>query len=419
MLDRKIAPSFIKSPEVKIKAAEHDFIHNIPISYITGGTQEVLKIEVVFSGGKWFEKKNGVAYFTSKMLREGTKTHSSKEISDNLDHYGAYLELTSGFDYSSIGLYCLNKYLHKILPIFAEIIFEPVFPESQLELIKEIELQHLKIDLKKTKFKAQKILKEVIFGTTTPYGQTLDEDDISLINRVDILSHFNENYGNFEIFASGKFEPNELIELLESHIKGGSKLSVKEVKYSLNSYKAKEVHQDVKESMQSSLRLGFPFVNKNHEDFIPFQILNHLLGGYFGSRLMKNIREDKGFTYGIYSSVAALRFGSYFSIGTDVVKASADEAIMEIKKELKNLMVEEVPAEELEIVKNHMVGSFQADITSPFSLMDKYKALYLHNMDYSYYDKYFEVLEDITPEDLRNLANKYFKEDNLSIIKVG
>ncbi|MGK7391315.1 MAG: M16 family metallopeptidase [Candidatus Cyclobacteriaceae bacterium M2_1C_046] len=420
MLDRTIAPAFVKTPEVKLKEAEHNLIHNIPFHYVTGGSQEVIKIEFVFNAGKWYESKNGASYFTVNSLREGTETYTSKEISALLDHYGAYLELSSGFDYSSVGLYCLNKYLPEVLPVLAEMIYKPAFPEDQLELLKEIELQRLKIDLKKTRFNAQRYFRESLFTNNVSYGQHIDSKDIESISRVDIENHFNTNYSNFEIFASGNFDTDEIQDVLGRYFSKGNKLDISDDRTLSDSlYKATTLTEDVEGSMQSSLRMGFPFVTKVHEDYIPFKILNHLLGGYFGSRLMKNIREDKGYTYGINSGIIPLKFSSYFIVATDVVKASSNDAIDEIKKELKQLKEEIIPLDELETVKNHLVGSFQSDITSPFSLLDKYKSLYLHNLNYSYYEKYFDKLNEITPEELQQLAQKYFIEDKLTIIKVG
>lgn len=419
MLDRTIAPAFVKSPEVKLKEAEHGLINNIPFHYVTGGTQEVIKIELVFKGGKWFESKNGAAYFTVNNLREGTENYTSKEISTILDHYGAYMALSSGLDYSSVGLYCLNKYLPEVLPVLSEIIYKPSFPEDQLELLKEIELQQLKIDLRKTKFNAQRLFRDSLFTQKIPYGQHIDRDDIRSITREDVVNHYNNNYSDFEILASGNFDPAEIQDFLGEHFTKGNKLDLSDNSRISYSYGPQILTEDVEGSLQSSLRIGFPFVTKEHEDYIPFKILNHLLGGYFGSRLMKNIREDKGFTYGIFSAIVPLKLSSYFVIATDVVKASSDQAIHEIKKELEQLKNEVVPLEELETVKNHIVGSFQSDITSPFSLIDKYKSLYLHNLDYSYYEKYFKVLNEVTPEMLQQLAKKYFLEENLTIVKVG
>ena len=421
MLDRTIAPAFVRSPEIKLKEAEHELIHGkIPFHYISGGTQEVIKIEAVFKGGKWFEKTSGAAYFTVKMLREGTENFTSKEISSTLDHYGAFIELSSGFDYSSVGLYCLNKYLDKVLPVFAEIIDKPVFPEEQLELMKEIELQSLKIDLKKSSFTAQRLFRQVLFGDNVAYGKTIDQEDIIAINRKDLADHYRNHYSNFEIFASGQFDSNDILTQLEQYLPKGEKLNLSINKEVINhQYTPKDIFKDGKNNFQSSLRIGFPTISKHHKDYISLQILNHLLGGYFGSRLMKNIREDKGYTYGIHSSLVSLIHGSYFTIATDVVKASADDAVSEIKKEMEVLKSETVPLEELETVKNHIMGSFQSDITSPFSLLDKYKSLYLHNLDYSYYEEYFKTLDKITSEDLLELANKYFLEEELSIVKVG
>lgn len=417
MVDRTIAPAFVKTNKINLLQAEQREIKGIPVHLIRTGTQEVAKVEVVFNAGKWYEPSSGVAYFTTNMLREGTQSHDSKSISQILDNYGAHLDVNSTLDFGKISIYSLSKHLEKLIPVFFEMIKEPVFPEKPLNLLKEIERQQLKIQLLKPKIRAQRIFRNVLFGDTA-YGKSMSVEDIDAISRGDVQEHFNSNYQNYEIFISGQFDDNELTNLLHLNLDTAGALDLQKSAMTPD-YKKQVIDENVEGSLQSSLRLGFPFVEKHHDDYIPFQILNHILGGYFGSRLMKNLREDKGFTYGIHSSVAPMKNSSYFTIATDVVKASAQQAIDEIIKELTLLKEEEIPLDELETVKNHIAGSFQADITSPFSLMDKYKSVYLHNMDYSYYSNYFDILEDITTSQLKELANKYFSEDNLSIVKVG
>lgn len=417
MLDRTIAPTFVKSEEIDLKKAEKLEIKGVPIHVLRAGTQQVIKIEIVFNAGKAFEYQEGAAYFTANMLREGTDSYHSKSIAHKLDDFGAHLELHSTLDFSMVSLYCLSKHVEELLPMLLEIITVPVFPEEQLDLIKEIELQQLKINLLKAKVKARKVFRQLMYGDH-PYGKSLDIEDIGPITTDDLKEHFNRCYNDYEIFISGQFDENALVNLLHDQLPQGKGLNLERNQLSVN-YISRTVYEEIENSLQTSLRLGCPFVGKHHKDYIPFQILNHIFGGYFGSRLMKNIREDKGFTYGIYSSVVSMKDSAYFVIGTDVVQASAGQAIEEILKEMKELKEEEVPMDELETVKNHIAGSFQSDITSPFALMDKFKMVYMYNLDYSYYKNYFEILDQITPADIKSLAGKYFIEDNLSIVKVG
>jgi zinc protease len=417
MLDRTIAPTFVKSEEVELQEAEKLQINGIPIHILRAGIQRVIKIEFVFNAGKAFEHLDGVAYFTAKMLREGTRSYNSKSIAHKLDDFGAHLELNSTLDFSMVSLYCMSKHVEELLPMLLEIVTEPVFPEDQLDLMKEIELQQLKIDLLKTSVKARRIFRQLMYGDH-PYGKSLNIEDIGPISTDKLKEHFNRCYTDCEIFISGQFDEDDLVNLLYDQLPQKKGLNLGKKQLSIN-YITRTIYEEVKDSLQTTLRLGFPFVGKHHKDYIPFQILNHIFGGYFGSRLMKNLREDKGFTYGIYSAVISMKDSAYFIIGTDVVQASADQAIEEILKEMKELKEEEVPMDELETVKNHITGSFQSDITSPFALMDKYKTVYMYNMDYSYYQRYFEMLDQITPADIKNLAEKYFTEDKLSIVKVG
>lgn len=417
MLDRSIAPTFAKTQEVALKEAKTLKIHEVPVHLLRAGVQEVLKIEFVFSAGKKYETHNGVAYFTANMLKEGCSSLNSNEIAHIIDKYGAHLEVVSSLDLSKVSVYCLSKYVEELLPVLTQIIFTPTFPSDQLELQKEIEKQHLKIDLKKSKNLAQRAFRTTLYGDH-PYGKSLHVQDIDAVTTEELVIHHKNHYRNFEIFISGNFNEDNILHLLNEYIPHSKGLFLAAAPLEID-YSPKKITEDLEGGLQASLRIGFPFIHKSHQDYIPFQILNHLFGGYFGSRLMKNIREDKGYTYGIYSSVSPLLQSSYFTIATDVVKESAEDAIAEILKEVKKLREEEVPLEELETVKNHIIGSFQADLTSPFALMDKYKSIYLYNLGYSYYSDFFDILEDTTVNDLQEIANKYLLEEQFTIVNIG
>jgi zinc protease len=167
------------------------------------------------------------------------------------------------------------------------------------------------------------------------------------------------------------------------------------------------------------LRIGKKLFNRTHPDYIPFVITNEILGGYFGSRLMKNIREDKGYTYGIYSSIGSLKNEGYWVIAADVKKEFAENAIAEIFKEINKIIEQPVETEELERVKKYMLGSFMNQLNTPFDLMDRFKAIHYTGLDYSYYDRFIETVKTISSETIQKIAQTHFTPNNLVIVKVG
>jgi predicted Zn-dependent peptidase len=165
--------------------------------------------------------------------------------------------------------------------------------------------------------------------------------------------------------------------------------------------------------------LGTQIINRSHPDYQKFLVTNEILGGFFGSRLMKNIREDKGFTYGIGASVNVFEHEAYMVIGTDVKKEVANQTFEEIEKEIKMLQTTLVDEEELAIVKNYILGSFMGSINTPFSLIDKYKTLHYSNLNYDYYDRYYETISQISAETVREIAQQYLNYDEMVKISVG
>ncbi len=172
-------------------------------------------------------------------------------------------------------------------------------------------------------------------------------------------------------------------------------------------------------SSQSSLRLGKRSLLKKDPDYFDLQIFNHLLGGFFGSRLMKNIREEKGLTYGIYSSLNTFVHDGFFVVGADVNKANLEFAIREIRREVRALRDHPVQEEELELTKNHFIGSLQADMANLFSVIEKIKNIQLHQLPQSYYQDLFDRIDRVGPNDIIRIAGKYFQEDSLVEVAVG
>jgi len=165
--------------------------------------------------------------------------------------------------------------------------------------------------------------------------------------------------------------------------------------------------------------MGLPFINRSHPDFPAVQVLNTVLGGYFGSRLMNNIREDKGYTYGIGSGIAAYKQAAALFIATEVGTDVCKAATIEIEKEINLLKTDLVPAEELSLVRNYMLGSLLGSLENVFSHADKFKNLYFSGLDYEYYDRYTDVVKSITAGELLKLANEYLDFDRFYKVIVG
>jgi predicted Zn-dependent peptidase len=177
-------------------------------------------------------------------------------------------------------------------------------------------------------------------------------------------------------------------------------------------------HVERPNSIQSSLRLGKRIINRNHKDYPALVLLNHIFGGYFGSRLMKNIREDKGLTYGIHSSISNLKHDAFFVIGADVNRINKDIAIAEIRKELDTLRNKIVGGQELQTAKSHLLGSLQLEIANPFSVIDKIKTIHLIGLDENFYNDLFVEILNVDETAIQRVALEHLS-DSLVEVAVG
>lgn len=424
MLDRSKPPAFHIADKVSILQADTQYLDNgIPVHMINAGGQPVLRVELFFKAGACVDPKLATSFFVIKMLREGTQSRTTREISEYIDQYGAFIEFKPGPDRIGIILYTLAKYLDNLLGLIKELLTEATFPERELDNFKNITRQNLLLNLKRNNFLASRKMNRVLFGNH-PYGLDLTEEGIDDMNQADLIGFYNKYIKNnpCDIIVSG--EANEdVLKLLNKYFGeiDLSKFLAHPPAKLPEAMPAKEkFHLDIRENAtQSSIRIGKLIFTKSHPEYPKLVILNEIFGGYFGSRLMSNIREDKGYTYGIYSRVALLEQAAYYGIMTDVRKEYTQHTIDEVHKESKRMRTELVSPEELELVKNYMSGTLTSTINSPFALADVFKGLYFHGLDYSFYDNYFNVLKSITPEDIIELANKYLHTEDMYEIVVG
>lgn len=419
MLDRSSAPPFIKSTKFDLLEAERLTPSGAnQIFFISGGNQEVVKIELVFPAGRWHELHSGVAHFTATLMPKGTLTKTSFEITRLLDYYGLHLEINPGFDFTSVTLYGLTKYIDPVLDVLLEIITAPAFPENELQQTKDIFRQGLKVNLEKTNFLASRLFRKNLFGSHHPYGKDIELEDIDAINQAQLLDFNKQYFKNFVAFVSGK-PTEQLKSRLVDTFSQLQPVSIKQETFSRKQSAVADYFEPKSNSVQTSIRTGKILIARNHHDYPAVLLLNHILGGFFGSRLMKNIREEKGLTYGIHSSIHALKHDSYLVIGADVNKENRQITIDEIKKELALLRDEPIPENELETARNHFIGSLQSDMSTPFAHADKHKVISLFNLQQDYYQQLVQSFSTLTSQDLLSAAQKHFSDENLLTVSVG
>lgn len=419
MLDRSLQPAFQKSTSFDLIRPEDLTLKNgVPVTVVRGGDQPVAKIELVFSAGKWYEAHPGVSYFTAHLLQKGTASKSSYQISSEADQRGIHFEVSPGHDFTNLSIFGLTKNLHEIFDLTREIVTAPAFPQQELDQMRAIYIQSLKINLEITSYLASIELRQQLFGSTHPYGRDAAPEEISLIDRDWLRDFHRKRFGDFRIICSGKIT-DALLQSLVTYFESVEYTASQPVTHTGAPIAVSSTFTEKESSVQSSLRLGRKAVSRTHPDYPALLLLNHIFGGYFGSRLMKNIREEKGLTYGINSSVAALKQASYITVGTDVNKENRELAMQEIKNEMAALCAAAIGSHELEIARNHFIGGLQSEITTPFAHADKIKNLKLFGLPADYYQQLIYKIDALTAHDLQKAAKTYLDPQTFTTVTVG
>ncbi|MGE5395302.1 MAG: M16 family metallopeptidase [Candidatus Saccharibacteria bacterium] len=423
MVNRTIPPKVNPIEQVDIiKAQKHVLSNGIPVYYINAGSQDVVKIDFIFEAGTWFQPQNLVASICNSMFEEGSVKYTAAEIAERFDFYGAYLQLMVDQSYGYVNIISLGKYLAAILDITENIIKQPVFPEYELKVMIDKNKQKFLLENEKVKTLCQKKFTQVLFGTAHPYAIKNKLKDFDAVNRETLVEFYQSYYhsGNCRIIIAGKVD-SSVLDMLEARFGGNDWKGEMHtpVDYAIHPNTHKYHFVEKANGMQSAIRVGKLWVDKSHPDAHGLSVLITILGGYFGSRLMTNIREEKGYTYGIGSFVLPLKHASYLIISTEVGNEYVEPTLKEITNEMTRLQTEPVSEDELETVKSYLLGEFLRDFDGPFALAGSFKAINDFDLDYSYYDNYLATLRNISSEQILRLAQQYLDPEDFYTVVAG
>jgi predicted Zn-dependent peptidase len=414
-------PRFTVSPGI-IPEAEKAVLKNGVIVYlIDAGTEELMKLDFIFEAGQIEEETPMLSSAVNSMLAEGTERFTAEDLNKNLDFFGAIFNNFTEKDAAGISVLFLNKHIEKILELSKEILFHPVFPEAELISLMNKRLQWYHINQEKVQNIAFERFFESIFGSVHPYGRRVIASDFEGLS-VQMLRDFHTLHydpSGMTIIVSGKIHPGTTA-LLDEYF-GNLPVKKKNQKEHLSPSSGSKgmITISKKGAVQSSIRIGSVTIGKRQSDYHGLKILDTILGGYFGSRLMKNIREEKGFTYGITSGVTSYNLAAYKIICTEVGSDYTQKTIDEIYKEIK--LLQEVPAgkDEMDIVRNFMLGEMVRMFDGPFTLSESFRSVWEFGLDNSYYYDLARKIKTIEPDEIMNLAKTYYKIDDLHVIVVG
>ena len=417
MLDRTKSPEIKPFENISIPQARKQTLDNgIPLTIIDNGSEEVNRISLIWDGGSVDAQKSSVASITAGLLREGSTQYNGNQIAEILDFNGAWLKSSVQSHHTSIILHSLNSKSKNVIPILSEIAYNPTFPEKEFNVTKERKAQSTELAMKKVTHLCEIADRELIFGKNHPISKFETPKEIREITIQELKELHNRIYtpNTLGIYLAGRITPQ--LEDLINNTFGQINLTEKPSNISVipaesSSEREKKVNLD--EALQSAISISIPTINRNHPDYIPLRLTIMALGGYFGSRLMLNIREDKGYTYGIYAALLGFKEGGVINISTQCDNSYTYKVIDEIKKEIELLKYNNMDNDELNRLKRYAMSQLVTTLDSPFSIMDYYENIRCAGTPEDYFSQQINAINSLSSESIAYYASKYLSADSI------
>lgn len=399
-----------------------------PVYYFPDSNTELIRLDFTFPAGAAYQNKYLQSAAANSLFSEATLKHTAQEIAEFIDFRGIAFEKNIDTSTGSLTAYTLSRYLPELLPLLYEIFTQPLFNEHDFSVYMSKRRQQLQSSVQKTGYVARNLFYASIFGKEHPYGNYAEVKDCDLLTLHDVRSFYEKHYhlAQAEIMVSGCCNPEHLALIdetfgHEAYDPNNTGDTFTPSLYPMpNHEQFTEINATIPGAVQSTLRVGrlLPF-EWHSPEYAQFSILNTVLGGYFGSRLMSNIREDKGYTYGIYSYCHMMRQSNLFFVSTDVGAQHAQSALEEIYYEMDRLCNEPIPEQELDIVRHYLIGDFLRSIDGIFERSERYRSMVTAQIDERFTDRYFYAIEHTTPQQLQEIARRIFVRDEVTQVTVG
>ena len=418
MLNRTISPEVKQIDKIDfIKPQIFDISKDVKLFFMKEVPNETARLDLYFDAGT-VNGDAGIASFVNGMLLSGTDEKTSTQINNEIDELGGFFESGVSNENAVITMYSLRENVLPILKVMTNAIQNLVFHQHEVEELVNDRRQKFKTSMEKVSFLAQRAFQQRLFSESI-YGRVTNESDFDTISTDSLKQFFKKNYlnGLTKVVVVGDLTQDEIDEIIDLI---GSWASNSTTEFEKNIKNLKGYAHLVKDgAVQTAIRVGRMLFNKTHEDYNDFLILNTIFGDYFGSRLMSNIREDKGYTYGIGTMVAELHNVGYFIIATEVGKDVKDATLTEIQNEITRIQTELVGEEELNLVKNYLMGQLLKSADGPYSMTDLYMSVEPYGLDLDFYNTSIDSLNNITPERIQELAVKYLNWNDMTVVSAG
>lgn len=380
---------------------------------------EVLRVSFVFRAGTVHQRRPFVASATANLLAEGSARFTAREIAEQLDFYGSYYDVSIDRDFVYLSFCTLTRFFRETLATAAEILLHPLFPEPELRTYCAKRRQELDIERTKVETEAREAFARSLFGATHPYGISYPASDYDTLTRADVEEHYRRLYTaeNCFVVCSGHIGPEEraAVAALACQLPHGTRAEAP-MPATATTHEARVTHP---RAVQSSIRIGRLLFPRQHPDFLGMQVVAAVLGGYFGSRLMQSLREERGYTYGVSAAMINFEREGYFALATQVGIEVTSDALRLIYNEIERLRIEPMAESELRLVQNILAGEMMRILDGPFGMADATIENILCGTDNEAIARNLQRIRTITPDDIQRLASEYLRREDLVTVVAG
>ena len=396
--------------------------NGMPMWVIGNGEDEVCRLTLIMGGGAMQESKAMTAYITAANVLQGNRQQTPAEIAEALDYHGAW-KASQAHDFCSIlSISSLNEHLEKMAELFMNCVTQPSFPADELAVTKQRLSSNCATNRQQVKTLANDAMRQLYYGPHHPLARITTPESIESITRDDVMqfhaAHYNSS--NCRVIVSGKVTDRELA-IVERTVGAwncpGAVDGEEEPPIEPQAQMLQIV--DKPQAVQSAIYITLRAVPRRHPDYNRLRVLMMALGGYFGSRLNQNVREQKGYTYGIHAYLAGRRADAFMGINTECATQYTWPLIDEVKKEMLRLHSELIPDVELNIVKQHIMSDLAKTLDTPFTMAEYVNSTLLIGTYPEYFNDQVATLEQVTAQELRELAQRYLRPERMRIVIAG
>lgn len=382
--------------------------------------QQVVRLSFVFGAGSSRQTTLFSATSAANLLSEGSDRFTARQIAEQLDFYGSYFDIAVDRDVVVVSFCALSKFVMPTLQTAEEILLRPSFPQQEFDSYRIKRRQRLEIERRKVDVRVREAFATAMFGADHPYGISAPEAAYDTLTREAVVDFYRRHYtaDNCFVVCSGDLS-DEALAAIENICVQLPQSGDRRALVFPAMVQTPRVRLEHAGAVQSAVRVGRMLFTRNHPDYVGMQVVATVLGGYFGSRLMRNLREERGYTYGVFAGMVNLDRAGYLAIATQVAEAAREDTLHQIYTEIERLRTEPISEQELSLVKNIMVGEMMRILDGPFGIVDVTIENVQCGTDNHAVERTVEAIRRCTPEDVQRLAEKYLRREDLVEVTVG